>query len=101
MTVPEPRVTRPRPSAEWAVQWHDGPYGSALHARRLTVRASYGTPPIVPRPAATDDPDAELPTRITVTTTDANRSDTTLLLDRSAAEDLAELLTTALGWDGR
>jgi hypothetical protein len=99
MSTPSPKFSRPKPSATWAFDWYDGPIGSALHHRTVTVRASHGNPPSKGREASTDDVDSNLPNRIEIT--DGTVRPTTIILDRSAAEDLAETLLAALGWDGR
>lgn len=82
------RVSRPTPSAEWAFDAYEGPAGYASNHYYLKVKASWQ--------ATRPDPDG-FPNRIEISRIKDLRA-TSVLLDRTAAQALVDMLTDALAW---
>lgn len=80
-------VSRPKPAATWRFSTYEGPTGSSIHQVIVQVRASYQ--------ASRPDPN-DLPNRIEIT---RNGTDA-IVLERTAAQALVDMLTQALYWDG-
>lgn len=112
------QITRPHPTAVWGFEWQTNPRAQGSIHRQITeVHASHaadtpeerrgGHPGVAAQfdgdPAETDaTPGDVVPNNITVIhRLSSNGQGTTIRLTRSAAEQLIDALTAALGWDGR